>query len=54
METGRIREDFDICGNIMYWSSIKCKRVTRSVLASELYGMMTGFNSGMVLNMTLN
>ena len=25
--------------NILHWSSIKCKRVTRSVLASELYAM---------------
>lgn len=26
--------------NIIYLSSIKCKRVTRSVLVAELYGMM--------------
>jgi hypothetical protein len=32
--------------NIIYWSSTKCKRVTRSVLASELYGMAHGFNMG--------
>ena len=54
METGRTRKDFDICGNIVHWSSTKCKRVTRSVLASELYGMMTGFDSGMALSTTLN
>ena len=30
--------------NILYWSSTKCKRVTRSVLASELYGMAHGFD----------
>ncbi|OXV09105.1 hypothetical protein Egran_03132, partial [Elaphomyces granulatus] len=29
------RETFKIDGNIVHWSSIKCKRVTRSVLASE-------------------
>ncbi|EED12694.1 conserved hypothetical protein [Talaromyces stipitatus ATCC 10500] len=31
--------------NIVHWSSIKCKRVTRSVLASELYAMVHGFDS---------
>jgi hypothetical protein len=30
--------------NIIHWSSVKCKRVTRSVLASELYGMTHGFD----------
>ncbi len=30
--------------NILHWSFIKCKRVTRSVLASELYVMAHGFN----------
>jgi hypothetical protein len=30
--------------NIIHWSSIKCKRVTRSVLASELYGLAHGFD----------
>ena len=30
--------------NIVYWSLIKCKRVTRSVLALELYAMAHGFN----------
>ena len=30
--------------NIIYWSLIKCKRVTRSVLASKLYRMAYGFD----------
>jgi hypothetical protein len=30
--------------NIVYWSLIKCKRVTRSILASELYRMAHGFD----------
>jgi hypothetical protein len=30
--------------NIIHWSLVKCKRVTRSVLASELYGMTHGFD----------
>ncbi|KAF1937732.1 hypothetical protein EJ02DRAFT_324136, partial [Clathrospora elynae] len=28
---------FNIRGNVVHWSSTKCKRVTRSVLASETY-----------------
>jgi hypothetical protein len=39
--------------NIVHWSSIKCKRVTRSVLASELYGITHGFDIGVVLKSTL-
>jgi hypothetical protein len=53
-ETGRTENDFEIQGNIIHWSSTKCKRVTRSVLASELYGMTTGFDSGISLSTTLN
>jgi hypothetical protein len=32
--------------NIVYWSSVKYKRVTRSVLASELYGIAYSFDIG--------
>jgi hypothetical protein len=53
-ETSRTEADFEILGNIIHWSSTKCKRVTRSVLASELYGMMTGFDSGIALSTTIN
>lgn len=34
---------FKIRGNIIHWSPTKCKRITRSVLASEIYGMARGF-----------
>ncbi|KAL2277541.1 hypothetical protein FJTKL_15374 [Diaporthe vaccinii] len=44
---------WDICGNIVHWSSTKCKRVTRSVLASEIYGMVNGFDMGVVLATTV-
>ena len=30
--------------NIIHWSSVKCKRITRSVLAAELYAMAHGFD----------
>jgi hypothetical protein len=52
-EHTRTTTDFEIQGNIIHWSSTKCKRVTRSVLASELYGMMTGFDNGIALSTTL-
>ena len=45
--------EFTLHGNIIHWSSTKCKRVTRSVLASEIYGMVGGFDLGFVLNHTL-
>jgi hypothetical protein len=39
--------------NIIHWSSVKCKRVTRSVLASELYAMAYGFDVGAVIKSTI-
>ena len=38
--------------NIIHWSSIKCKRVTRSVLASELYALTHGFDTAAVIKST--
>jgi hypothetical protein len=35
--------------NIIYWSLVKCKRVTCSVLASELYGITHGFDISTVI-----
>ena len=45
--------DADDKANILHWSSTKCKRVTRSVLASELYAMAHGFDAGAVIKATL-
>jgi hypothetical protein len=39
--------------NIIHWSLIKCKRVTQSVLASELYGIAHGFDIGAIIKSTL-
>ena len=39
--------------NIIHWSSIKCKRVTRSILAAKLYGMAYGFDIEAVIKTTL-
>ncbi|RFU29713.1 hypothetical protein B7463_g6637, partial [Scytalidium lignicola] len=40
--------------NILHWSSIKCKRVTWSVLTSELYGMAHGFDMGASIKSTID
>jgi hypothetical protein len=39
--------------NIVHWSSVKCKRITRSVLASELYAMAHGFDIGAAIKATV-
>ena len=39
--------------NIVYQSLIKCKRITRSVLASELYIMAYGFDIGAAIKLTV-
>jgi len=39
--------------NIIHWSSIKCKRVTRSVLASELYALAHGFDIDATIKSTI-
>lgn len=40
--------------NIIYWSLIKCKKVTRtSVLAAKLYGIVHGFDIKVVIKAIL-
>jgi hypothetical protein len=41
---------FTIKGNLIHYSSTKCKRVTRSVLASEIYGMVGGVDMAVAVN----
>lgn len=50
-----ITEDFKFTlkGNIIHYSSTKSKRVTRSVLASEIYGMVGGVDMAYALSTTL-
>jgi hypothetical protein len=51
--------DYVICladdthANILHWSSIECKRVTRSVLATELFAMIHDFDVDSILKSTL-
>jgi hypothetical protein len=56
-----ILADQDNNANILHWSSTKCRRVTRSVLASELYAMSNSVDMAasikatieLILNLTL-
>ena len=41
-------------GNIIHWQSTKCKRITRSTLASEIYAMVTGADIAHALKTTLD
>lgn len=45
---------FQLRGNIVHWSSIKCKRITRSVLASEIYAMTHGVDIAIAIGTTIN
>jgi hypothetical protein len=40
--------------NIIYWLLIKCKRVTKSTLAIELYKIAYGFDSTAAIKSTIN
>jgi hypothetical protein len=39
--------------NIIHWSSIKCKRVTQSILAAELYAMTHRFDAAAAIKLTI-
>jgi hypothetical protein len=39
--------------NILHWSSVKCKRVTRSVLTAELFAMIHDFDVDSILKIIL-
>lgn len=45
--------EFQVKGNLIHWSSTKCKRVTGSVLASELFGMSAGADMAIAINTTI-
>jgi hypothetical protein len=46
-------DEFDLYGNLIHWSSTKSRRVTRSVLASEIYGMVAGADLAYAIGSTL-
>ena len=51
-KTERINK-FTIKGNLIYYSSTKSKRVTKSVLASKIYGIVKGVNMAIAINTTI-
>ena len=53
-EESREENSFKIQGNLVHWSSTKSKRVTRSVLASEIYGMVSGVDIAIAIKTTLD
>jgi hypothetical protein len=46
-------DEFAIKGNLIHYSSTKSKRVTRSVLASEIYGIIKGVDMAIAINITI-
>ncbi|XMA09892.1 hypothetical protein WAI453_002683 [Rhynchosporium graminicola] len=47
------RDQFIMRGNLIHASSTKSKRVTRSSLASEVYGMVAGVDMAIAINTTI-
>ena len=52
-KTKTIEEEFEIKGNLIYYSSTKSKQVIRSVLVLEIYGIIGGVNIAIIINITL-
>jgi hypothetical protein len=48
------QDSFLLSGNLFHWSSTKSKRVTRSVLASEIYGMVNGVDMAIAVKSTID
>jgi hypothetical protein len=48
-----VNNTFTICGNVIYYSSTKCKRVTQSVLALEIYSIVNSFDISIAIATTL-
>ena len=49
-ETANGIDEFIIKGNLIHYSSTKSKRVTRSILASKIYGMVGGIDIAIAIN----
>jgi hypothetical protein len=48
-----VNNTFTMCSNVIYYSSTKCKRVTQSVLALEIYSIGNSFNISIAIITTL-
>ncbi|EKD20667.1 polyprotein [Drepanopeziza brunnea f. sp. 'multigermtubi' MB_m1] len=53
-ETRTTEETFNVTSNVVHYSSTKSKRVTKSVLASEILGMVARIDIAIALNTTLD
>jgi hypothetical protein len=47
-------ESFEFTNNIIHWFFVKCKRITKSVLVSEIYAMAEGVNITIAIGITIN
>jgi hypothetical protein len=45
--------DYNRDANILHWSLIKYKQVTRSILASKLYALAYSFNIGAAIRLII-
>ena len=48
------KTEFEINGSLIHWSCTKSKRVTRSVLASDMYSVVAGVDMAYSINSTIN
>jgi hypothetical protein len=48
------KESFEFTSNIIHWFFVKCKRITRSVLALEVYAIAEGVNMAVAIGITIN
>jgi hypothetical protein len=46
--------DIEGNANIIHWTLVKCRRVTRSVLVSKLYTLIYGFDIAVAIKTTLD
>ena len=52
-DTSYEEDSFNLQGNLIHYSSTKSKRITESVLASEIYGMVGGVDMSIAINTTI-
>ena len=48
-----VNNTFNIYGDLIYWSSVNCKQVTRSTIASDIYAMVSGLGLGIAIKAIL-
>jgi hypothetical protein len=51
--TSKLDNLFRLRGNLIHYSSTKSKRITRSILASEIYKIIRGVNIAIAINTTI-